>query len=164
MSNDLWATPPEVIDFIQREFGQIQLDLCASDAGHVCSAWIDQDMDFLKDCWMSPDFLVLSKGSLTWLNPPYSNPLPFIKQAIKWSKAGYAVVGILNNDSSTKWFVELQEHAAILMPIVGGRISFLNGDGQPIKGNNKPQIMFYLAPFGSKVQQTRYVNISEIYG
>lgn len=30
MANDLWRTPPEVIQFVQREFGEIKIDLCAS--------------------------------------------------------------------------------------------------------------------------------------
>jgi hypothetical protein len=31
MANDMWQTPPEVIDYIQSRFGKIELDLCASD-------------------------------------------------------------------------------------------------------------------------------------
>lgn len=165
MSNDLWRTPPEVIEFIECKFGVIQLDLCASDKGHVCASYLDDDCNFLDDNWLSyvgEDFNVHS-GDLCWMNPPYSNPLPFVKQAIKWSQAGYAVVGILNNDPSTKWYVELEKHAAIIMPIMGGRIAFLDDDGQPINGNNKPQVIFYLAPFGSKTKAVEHVNINEIY-
>lgn len=29
-------------------------------------------------------------GNLCWMNCPYSNPLPFVQQAIKWSQAGCA--------------------------------------------------------------------------
>jgi hypothetical protein len=50
------------------------------------------------------------------------------------------------------------------MPITGGRISFLDGEGKAIKGNNKPQLMFYLAPFRAVSQSTEYVDIKEIYG
>ena len=161
MSNDLWRTPPEVISYIEKRFGQIKIDLCASDIGHVCDFYLTDSDNFLSDQWISNS--MVCDGDLCWMNPPYSNPLPFVKQAIKWSNMGYAVAGILNNDSSTKWFVELAEHAQILMPITGGRIAFLDPEGAPINGNNKPQIMFYLAPFGSKVSKTDYVNIKEIY-
>ena len=106
---------------------------------------------------------IADTGALCFLNPPYSNPLPFVKQAIKWSQAGYAVVGILNNDTSTKWYVELAKHAAIIMPITGGRIAFLDEDKQPINGNNKPQLMFYLAPFGSHTKVVEHVGIDDIY-
>lgn len=159
MSNDLWRTPNEVIDYIQSRFGEIKLDLCASESGHVCERYLTESDDFLDDYWIHGDCL----GTLCFLNPPYSNPLPFIKQAIKWSEAGYAVAGILNNDPSTKWYVELEANAAIIMPIIGGRIAFLDDNGDPIGSNNKPQLMFYLAPFGSKTKSVEHVHIDEIY-
>lgn len=163
MSNDMWATPPEVISYIEKRFGKIELDLCASEKGHACDYYITQEEDFLNESTLRSHDGSIHGGSISWMNPPYSNPLPFIKQAIEWSKMGYAVAGVLNNDSSTKWFLELAEHAQILMPITGGRIAFIDYDGKPINGNNKPQVMFYLAPFGTKVKQTDYVHIDEIY-
>ena len=163
MANDLWRTPSEVIDYIQNRFGEIKIDLCASKDNAVCEHFLDESCNFLSTEWIYGNSMI-KRGELSWFNPPYSNPLPFVQQAIKWAAAGYAVAGILNNDSSTKWFVELQKRAAILMPITGGRISFLDGEGKAIRGNNKPQIMFYLAPFGAVSQSTEYVDIKEIYG
>lgn len=161
MANDMWQTPPEVIDYIQSRFGKIKLDLCASLLGKVCDNYIDIDQDFLNDMHIYDE--IADTGALCFLNPPYSNPLPFVKQAIKWSQAVYAVAGILNNDTSTKWYAELANHAAIIMPITGGRIAFLDEDKQPINGNNKPQLMFYLAPFGSHTKVIEHVGIDEIY-
>lgn len=158
---DLWKTPREVIEYIEKRFGDIKLDLCASDEAHVCDFYLTEGDNFLDSSWVNNS--MVDAGGLCWMNPPYSNPLPFVRQAIKWSQAGYAVAGILNNDSSTKWFMELQKHAQILMPITCGRIAFIDGDGNPINGNNKPQIMFYLAPFGFSVCITDYVSISGIY-
>jgi len=167
MSNDLWRTPNEVIEYIQSRFGVIELDLCASDSGHVCDRYITEEENFLLDANLDIEFnednYSLFTGDLCWINPPYSNPLPFVKQAIKWSQAGHAVAGILNNDPSTKWYVELEANAAIIMPIIGGRIAFLDDNGDPIGSNNKPQLMFYLAPFGSKTKSVEHVHIDEIY-
>ena len=162
---DLWRTPKEVIDYIENRFGEISLDLCASVEGHVCDNYITETEDFLDDTVLHNLYNIgaLILGSLCWMNPPYSNPLPFVQQAIKWSQAGYAIAGILNNDSSTKWFVELEKNAQLLMPITGGRIAFIGADGEPINGNNKPQIMFYLAPFGSHVKATESVTVNDIY-
>jgi len=162
MANDMWQTPPEVINYIQSRFGKIELDLCASDKGHVCDKYITEEDDFLSDKLLPLKFNTFL-GRLCWMNPPYSNPLPFVKQAIKWSKAGYAVAGVLNNDPSTKWYAELANHAAIIMPITGGRIAFLDEDKQPINGNNKPQLMFYLAPFGGHTKVIEHVSIDDIY-
>lgn len=164
MSNgDLWRTPQQVIDYIESRFGEIKVDLCASEDGHVCKFYLDVGDNFLSDDALFSMDGAIELGDLCWMNPPYSNPLPFVQQAIKWSQAGYAVAGILNNDSSTKWFVELEKNAQLLMPITGGRIAFVGADGQQINGNNKPQIMFYLAPFGSHVKATESVNINDIY-
>ena len=156
---DEWRTPPEVIDFIQDRFGLIKMDLCSTDEDSVCIDNLTESDDFLNDKWISSGYI----GQLHWCNPPYSKPLPFVQQCIKWAKYGYAVAGILNFDPSTKWFNALIEANALIMPIVGGRISFIDGDGVPAKGNNKPQFMFYLAPFLAQSVQTDYVDIHDIY-
>ncbi len=158
---DSWRTPPEVVDFIECRFGEIKIDLCSSDENRVCAVNISEQDNFLNDAWLSLE--MISLGVLTWCNPPYSNPLPFVKQCVKWAQHGYAVAGILNADTSTKWFEELINAKALVMPIVGGRIHFLNSEGVPVKQNNKPQFMFYLAPFLAQSVSTEYIHINEIY-
>ena len=161
MSNDLWRTPPEVIGFIANRFGIIEIDLCSSDQNKVCYPNLNENDNFLDDKWLNASLVY--PGDLAWCNPPYSKPLPFVQQCVKWAKHGYAVTGILNFDPSTKWFCELINANALIMPIIGGRISFLNGDGVATKGNNKPQFMFYLAPFLAQSVATEYINIKDIY-
>ena len=161
MSNDLWRTPVEITEFIQNKFGLIELDLCSSDQNRVCEFNITESDNFLNDDWLNQE--MINKGDLAWCNPPYSKPLPFVKQCIKWAKHGYAVAGILNIDPSTKWFVELVEAKALIMPIIGGRVSFLDGNGVAAKGNNKPQFMFYLSPYLAQKEDTEYVHINDIY-
>ena len=164
MANDTWRTPPEVIRFIEDRFGEIKIDLCSSDDNKVCAMNINEDEDFLDDWHIGAyEANVIRKGDLTWCNPPYSNPLPFVKQCIKWADHGYAVAGILNFDPSTKWFVELFNARALIMPIIGGRIAFHDENGVPAKGNNKPQFMFYLAPFLAQSVSTEYIHKSEVY-
>lgn len=161
MANDNWKTPPEVIGYITERFGSVEIDLCSSDENRVCSFNINEEENFLDDSWIAKE--TINKGDLAFCNPPYSKPLPFVKQCVKWAKYGYAVTGILNFDTSTKWFAELINANALIMPITGGRIAFLNGDGVAVKGNSKPQFIFYLAPFLSKSVQTEYVSINDIY-
>ena len=162
MANDTWRTPLEVIEFIESKFGYIDIDLCSSDENKVCELNINEDDDFLLEKHMKENRWI-ELGDLAWCNPPYSNPLPFVKQCIQWAKHGYAVAGILNFDPSTKWFVELINANALIMPIIGGRISFLDENGVPAKGNNKPQFMFYLAPFLAQSVSTEYIRKSDIY-
>jgi hypothetical protein len=55
-----------------------------------------------------------------FVNPPYSNPLPWVEKAINESR-DYAitVVLLLNHDSSTKWWAKLHEAGAHFLPIIG---------------------------------------------
>ena len=165
MSNDLWRTPVEITEFIQNKFGEINIDLCSSNENKVCENNIDEELNFLDDCWLAyaPEEFNVVPGDLAFCNPPYSKPLPFVKQCVKWAKHGYAVAGILNVDPSTKWFVELVKAKALIMPIIGGRVSFLDGNGVATKGNNKPQFMFYLSPFLAQKADTEYIHINDIY-
>lgn len=161
MANDLWRTPPEVVNFIENKFGKIKIDLCSSDENKACEFHLTEDDNFLDDCWLASS--MIDVGDLAWCNPPYSGPLPFIEQCIKLAQHGYAVAGISNNDTSTKWFKALINANAHIMPIVGGRISFLDETGKPGKGNNKPQFMFYLAPFLAREPSNEFVFIGDIY-
>ena len=162
MANDLWRTPPEIIGYVTQRFGLIEIDLCSSDENKVCKFNITEEDDFLRDEWLKSSMINL--GGLAWCNPPYSKPLPFVEQCVKWAKYGYAVAGILNFDPSTKWFCELLDANDLIIPISGGRVAFLNDEGKAVKGNSKPQFIFYLAPFLSQTQETEFININEIYG
>ena len=55
----------------------------------------------------------------TFVNPPYSNPLPWVKKAIEEQKKGKTIVLLLKMDTSTKWFKELQEAQAHFLWING---------------------------------------------
>jgi phage N-6-adenine-methyltransferase len=161
MANDLWRTPPEVIEYIEGKFGKIAIDLCASDGGYITDRYLTQDDNFLTT---DPEDVHLDPHSFAYCNPPYSNPLPFVNQCISWAQQGIGVVMLLNLDTSTKWFRRIMEAASIVYPIVGARIAFLNQQSEPIKGNNKPQVMVYFEPYGrTQPIQTEYVPIEAIY-
>ena len=48
----------------------------------------------------------------TFVNPPYSNPMPWVEKAILESKKGKMIAMMLKHDSSTKWYAKLQEEGA----------------------------------------------------
>lgn len=55
-----------------------------------------------------------------FINPPYSNPLPWVKKAIEsHQKYGSIIVMLLKHDSSTQWYRLLHEARAHMMLIVG---------------------------------------------
>ena len=70
------------------------------------------------DSWFDPcpldenpkfNGLEVSWGHRTYVNPPYSNPLPWVEKAIEESKKGKTIIMLLNVDTSTKWFAKLNE-------------------------------------------------------
>lgn len=104
----------------------------------------------LFDNWFDP--CTLSKGELrdfdglgsnwkdkTFVNPPYSNPLKWVKKAIEENKKGKTIVMLLNMDCSTEWFKLLQENNAMFFWI-NGRLRF-GGLKQP---SNKPSMLVIL--------------------
>ena len=114
-----------------------------------------QDLEINTDCYKSDDWILkmfkeyfdpcpmkfqpeidalkIEWKDKTYVNPPYSNPLPFIKKAIEESKKGKLIVLLLKMDTSTKWFKELQEAGAHFLWI-NGRLHY-NGLHHTYKGN-----------------------------
>lgn len=84
-------------------------------------SWI---MEIFED-WYDP--CPISKGKLrefdglgswkdkTFVNPPYSKPMPWIEKAIAENKKGKTIVMLLKVDNSTKWFARLIEAKAEIM-------------------------------------------------
>ncbi|MDA5624412.1 phage N-6-adenine-methyltransferase, partial [Pasteurella multocida] len=53
-----------------------------------------------------------------FVNPPYSNPLPFVQRVAELRNAGYLVVMLLPADKSTKWYQVIQDNATEVIDIV----------------------------------------------
>ncbi len=66
----------------------------------------------------------------TFVNPPYSNPLPWVEKAIEESKKGKTIVMLLNVDTSTKWFAKLNEANAHFLWFAE-RLKFSEKDASP---------------------------------
>lgn len=66
----------------------------------------------------------------TFVNPPYSNPLEWIKQAIAENKKGKRIALLLKADNSTRWFAELQNNGAKFLWI-NGRLKYKTGKPAP---------------------------------
>lgn len=70
--------------------------------------------------------------SQVYVNPPYSNPLPWVRKAIqeKSEYPGMVIVMLLKHDSSTKWYAELVEAGAKFL-MIQGRLKFQTGKSAP---------------------------------
>jgi len=71
---------------------------------NIFGSWFDP-------CPSNPTFdgLKIEWESHTYVNPPYSNPLPWVKKAIDENEKGKTVVMLLRVDCSTKWYKLLME-------------------------------------------------------
>ena len=107
----------------------------------------------LFDDWFDPcplnaeyevDALKIDWKDKTYVNPPYSNPLPFVLKAIEENKKGKRIVMLLRMDTSTKWFRELQEAGAKFLWI-NGRLRFNTG-----KPANFPSMLVVLTLQGEE--------------
>lgn len=130
-STDDWATPPEFIAHLEAEFGKLDLDPCATDDTAVADHYYTKVEDGLSQPW----------EGLTFVNPPYSNVLPWVAKAIAEREAGRArSLLLLPNNTDTAWFHDLvlkKCHVRFLR----GRIAFLGHDGHPVKGNRGGNIL-----------------------
>jgi site-specific DNA-methyltransferase (adenine-specific) len=130
MDSDKWETPEWLYDKLDREFG-FDADLCADYFNNKATRWFE---DYLheelyvdyRDCpeavarnehWDWSDF------NAAFINPPYSNPLPFIEKAYEDSKV-CKIVALIKCDPSTKtWdvFWDYKNHC----PKPGVEVRFL---------------------------------------
>jgi len=82
----------------------------------------------------------------TFVNPPYSKPMPWVKKAIEESKKGKRIVMLLKHDSSTKWYAKLHEANANIL-LFSKRLKWKRyGDG--IRGA-KDKLFTYTSAFPS---------------
>lgn len=62
-------------------------------------------------------------GTSVFMNPPYSNPTPWVRKAYIESLKGKTIVGLLRGDTSTRWFHDwVLEKAEIRF--IKGRLKF----------------------------------------
>jgi hypothetical protein len=118
-TNDDWYTPPEVFETMGVNF---DLDVCAPFGG---VPWIPAK----KYYTLIDDCLSVEWVGNVWMNPPFSNPGPFVD---KWINHGHGICLVPCAKSS--WFVRLWGAAdAVVIPdnliskfIVGTKRSSIN--------------------------------------
>ncbi len=122
-TTDDWATPPEFVAALVREFGPFDLDPCATDATAKADAYFTLAEDGLVQPWFGQVFV----------NPPYSAPAPWIEKAIREVDEGRAsrVFLLLPNATDSRWFHE-QVLRCCKVRFLRGRLRFHGWMGTPI--------------------------------
>ncbi len=155
MDKDSYRTPKYVFKWLESRFAWFHIDGCATEANALRPKWIGKGSEICEDFLSEKLFEKLvdetaeaCEALRIFVNPPYSNPLPFIKRASKLKKSGHLVVMLLPADKSTRWYKVIQENASEVIDIVGGRINFLHPEtGEEVKGNNKGSIVAVFDPY-----------------
>jgi phage N-6-adenine-methyltransferase len=114
--SDNRPTPQKVFDWISQRFGPFDLDVAADDENAKCAKYFTIDQNGLDQKW---------SGSV-WMNPPYSNVLPWVKKAWEYAKAGHGTVtALLPVWTDTGWFSDYVTHGYITL--LKRRIRFSKG-------------------------------------
>lgn len=138
-TSDEWATPPVVFQRLADIYGPFDLDPCCRTENAKSAQYFTKDTDGLSQQW----------SGTVWVNPPYSNPRPWIQKAIDSAAIPPCkVVMLLPGAIDTGWFHDLVlPHADLVF--VRGRIKFIGWKGTPI-GAPKQGNLLALFPKGSR--------------
>lgn len=152
---DCYQTPEYMVNWIKMNF-LTNIDGCANSKNKTHDHYIGSDDEEFTD------FLNFNESDLQefitcneyldqlriFVNPPYSNPLPFVQRATELMKKGIFIVMLLPADKSTKWYEEINKNATEVIDIIGGRVNFINPvTGKVAKRNNKSSLVAVFNPF-----------------
>ena len=113
--SDQWQTPQWLFDEISKEHGPFDIDLCAIPENSKCHLFYRDYLNNILaeyyyefDDWMFP--VKPPKDVICFMNPPYSNPKPFIEKA--WEDSKHCkIVALVKCDPSTKWWATFWNYA-----------------------------------------------------
>nr|WP_241647871.1 phage N-6-adenine-methyltransferase [Rosenbergiella metrosideri] len=142
-NRDTWQTPRDLFQALNAEF-HFQLDAAASDRNALCKRFITAEENTLEADWSS----YVTSG-YAWLNPPYSDPSPFIEKTAREKELNHVgCVMLLPADTSVGWFKSAIGSASEVRFITGGRLSFVSSlTGKPVNGNNKGSMLIIWHPW-----------------
>ncbi|ELH9086340.1 phage N-6-adenine-methyltransferase [Escherichia coli] len=140
---DLWQTPGYVFRALDKEF-KFVADVAANRNNTMCNVFIPEEQDTLITPWNT----VAKPGEYVWMNPPFSNPRPFLEKAAREQQEEMiGCVMLLPADPSVGWFEFGCNTANECRLIIGGRLAFINAKtGKPGRINNKGSLFFIWHP------------------
>ncbi len=107
-ATDMWATPQEFFDKLDRLFG-FTLDVCATADNAKCANFFTQNTDGLAQDW----------EGVCWMNPPYGRSIgAWVEKAYLSSLNGTTVVCLLPARVDTRWWHNY---------CVKGEVTFIKG-------------------------------------
>ena len=137
-TSDEWSTPPDVFRRIAAAFGPFDLDPCCRRETAKARQYFTKADNGLTRDWYGRVFV----------NPPYSNPRPWIQKAIESTRSCSRVVMLLPAATDTSWFHDLVLPNADVV-FMRGRVKFFGWKGTPI---GSPKAGTILAIFPKRPQ------------
>ena len=98
--SDNWSSPDWILRMFKGWYDPCPLNECF-------------ELDGLRTDWLDK----------TYVNPPYSNPKPWIQKAIEENKKGKMIAMLLPVDTSTEWYKMLVDAQANIL-FINGRLKF----------------------------------------
>lgn len=139
-SSDVWLTPPSLIAAL----GSFDLDPCCPNN----LTWKTAEKRYsLED---GQDGLLLDWGGRVWLNPPYSNWVPFVE---KLKNHGNGIALISARTETKGWFDHVW-HGADSILFVKRRIKFLRQDGSKAGSATAPSVLVAYGPNNTEAIET----------
>jgi phage N-6-adenine-methyltransferase len=113
---DQWATPQDLFDQLDAEFG-FDLDVCASDDNAKCSRYFTEADDGLAQTW----------SGVCWMNPPYGEAIgKWVEKARESAEAGATVVCLVPARVDTAWWWDNCRYGEVRF--LRGRLKFGDSD------------------------------------
>lgn len=128
-----WATPWELFHELNRDFGPIVLDVCATSENAKCDRYLDAEVGGLVAGWAAH----LAGNGACWMNPPYGREIGlWVAKAEQEARNGATVVCLLPARTDTRWWHDhiwdAENHeprVGVIVRFLRGRVRFIRADG-----------------------------------
>lgn len=139
---DSWCTPVEqVVPATQYFGGMIGLDPASNRWSEVPArvSWTVAD-----DCLRKTAREWAEHGTI-WLNPPYSNPGPFLALLVEAAELGADALALIRHDHTTAWWRETFRRC-LAVCLLRDRVRFLAGGSRRVTANFPSTVMLPAGP------------------
>lgn len=150
IEKDELSTPPWLADRVQDFFrGPVDLDPATNQYSYI-RARIEWTKGFngLAQDW--------SVARSLFMNPPYSNPMPFIGKAVEWARLPNTTgLLLVKRDHSTRWWALAMTQAWAIADLHKRPVHHYKGEPMPAGGKFPSSII----AIGSKSQRQRFAKV-----
>lgn len=116
-----YETPTDFLDAVEARFGELEVDLAATDENHKCAQWVTPEEDSLSIDWVE------RFGSVRcWLNPPYANIDPWARKCADYATRARTgrLFFLVPASVGANWYREWVHEKAYVIAL-NGRLTFV---------------------------------------